>query len=49
MDTNEQTYKCDDCGTEIKETQLVGRKDEDGFYILYCTCGSKNLKNTQRK
>ena len=43
METNDQIYKCQDCGSETAETKLVGRKDEQGFFILYCDCGSRNI------
>ena len=40
----EQIYKCEACGKETSEFALIGRRDEDNYFALFCECGSKNLK-----
>ena len=39
----EQIYECKDCGKETAEFSLMGRRNAEGYFVLYCSCGSKNI------
>lgn len=40
----ENKYKCNGCKKISSESELIGRRDENNYFVLFCDCGSKDIK-----